>query len=137
MPRWPGHRKTLQWPHTREPEEKQAARNLGEDGAASQPTECPSLSQRCTHCSARLKLSSAVKGSTPEVLTPLTQHGANEIFNLGANVLLSAATTLDASAAYTPPFAAALGVQNAVPLLPGQPLPQNVAVFGLAMPAPQ
>ena len=47
---------------------------------------------------------------------------------------LSAATTLGASATYTAPFAGALGVQNARPLLLGQPLPQGVAALVLALP---
>ena len=50
---------------------------------------------------------------------------------------LSAATTLGASATYTAPFAGALGVQNARPLLWGQPPPLGVAAFGQAIPMPQ
>ena len=80
---------------------------------------------------------SAVKRSTAAVLSPLTNHGANEIFSstLTTTVVpLSAATALDTGAIYTSPYSAALGVQNARPLLLGQPLPQGVAALVLALP---
>ena len=38
---------------------------------------------------------------------------------------------------YIPPYSAAYGVQNARPLPSGQPLPQGVKAFGLALPAQQ
>ena len=80
---------------------------------------------------------SAVKRSTAAVLSPLTNHGANEIFSstLTTTVVpLSAATALDSSANYSSPYSAALAVQHARPLLLGQPLPQGVAALVLALP---
>jgi hypothetical protein len=64
--------------------------------------------------------------------------GVNESAGFAAaSVPLSAAAVRDASA-YSAPFSAAVyGVQNARLLLPGQPLPQNLAAFGLAVPAAQ
>ena len=70
--------------------------------------------------------------------TPLTLRDTNE--NGGISSLLGRGACLPRSAAaapvayYTPPYAC--GVQHARPLLPGQPLPQGVAAFAQAMPAP-
>ena len=83
---------------------------------------------------------SAVKRSTAAVVSPLTIHNANETFfssSTTTDVPLSAATALDSSANYSSPFSAALAVQHARPLLPGQPLPQGVAALVLALPVLQ
>jgi len=100
MPRLPGHRKRLQMA-TRSPARGSRLRASRVELRRA-PTECLSLPQHCSHCTARLTLCSAVKRSTAAFFTPVTQHGTNEMLSVSANSAnapLSAATALDASAA--------------------------------------
>ena len=78
--------------------------------------------------------------STASVLEPVTFPGANQSSNLpllANGPLLSDGDALAAQPRYMPPYPAAFSVQNARPLPSGQPLPQGVKAFGLALPAQQ
>ena len=84
----------------------------------------------------------SVSRSTDNALTPLTLPGTNGSINIHPSLGEDASVPLSASlvgttASYSAPFAAfACMVQNARPLLPGQPLPEGVAAFALATPVP-
>ena len=117
---------------------KQAPRNSGSESCRPPMTlhHPPSFPFSCSR--ARLTLHLAVKQS--KALTPLTQPAANGSYSTWASPesapVSAAAAPAASAAAFTPPSTAAYGVpQTARPLLPGQPLPQGVAAFGLALPA--
>ena len=56
---------------------------------------------------------------------------------LGAGGTLGAAAALAANAPFSSPYAASFGVQNAQPLLWGQPPSLGVAAFAQALPIQQ
>ena len=117
---------------------KQAPRNSGSESCPPPVTlhHPPSFPFSCSR--AQLTLHSVVKQST--ALTPLTQPGASASYSMSAASEIAPLSALAApaasAAAFSPPCAAYGVTQTARPLLPGQPLPQGVAAFGLALPAP-
>ena len=118
---------------------KQAPRNSGLERCACphDPSSPASIPFSCSHARLMLRL----EGKQSMALTPLTLLGANANYSSMAepsSTPLSAAAASTASAAVDPTaLAAACGVpQTARPLLPGQPLPQGLVAFGLALPAP-
>ena len=89
----------------------------------------------CVMCA--VKKRSADIGGTP---VTFPHHNSENLQNQhllagGASAPSSAAAALSACA-YTPPYSA-YSVQTARRLLPGQPLPQRVAAFAMAVPAQQ
>ena len=98
---------------------------------------CPQSLAVSLDCRTRLMLCSAVRRSTNAALTPLTlcSNSTNSFSSFGGEG--ASATVLSPADSYGASCMAAYGhVQNARPLMPGQPLPQGVAAFCLATPMP-
>jgi hypothetical protein len=100
----------------------------------------PSTCVAMPHCFILDSLCLAANHSMGKVLTPLTLPNTNESICSSslpqcAAVVPHSAVVAPAAFAYSAPYAAC-GVPNARPLLPGQPLPQGLAAFALAVPAP-